>query len=67
MKQRYIWAVTLGEKRVEVEALDKLEATKAAARKMDVIWSRSARDMTALRLRKAERGSIAGRVYGSTF
>lgn len=52
MKQKYIWAVSLEDKRVEVVAEDKLQATKAAAKKMNVLWSRTARDMVVLRLRK---------------
>lgn len=65
MKKRFIWAVSIGDRRVEVVAADKLEATKAAAKKLNVLWSRSARDMVVMRLRKAE--PIAGRTYESTF
>jgi hypothetical protein len=54
MKQKYIWAVSLEDKRVEVVAEDKLQATKIAANKLGVLWSRTARDMVALRLRKYE-------------
>lgn len=65
MKQNYIWAVTLGDQRVEVIAQDKLQATKIAAKKLGVLWSRTASDMVAMRLRKAT--SIAGRTYESHF
>ena len=65
VKQEYIWAVTLGEKRVEVAASDKFGATKAAAKKLGVRWSISARDMVAIRLRKVSKSSLAGRTYES--
>ncbi len=55
MKQKYVWAVTLGDKRVEVVAEDKFEATRKAAKRLNVLWSRTARDMVAMRLRKADR------------
>ena len=67
MKQEYIWAVTLGDRRVEAVAPDKFGATKAAAKKLGVRWSMSARDMVAIRLRKAPKSSIAGRTYESAF
>ena len=52
MEVRYIWRVTLDGKTVEVCGRDKLEATKQAARQLGVQWSRMARDMEVLRLRR---------------
>ena len=65
MKQRYVWAVALGAQRVEVIAADKLEATRLAAKKLGVLWSRTARDMVVMRLRKATHAE--GRIYESFF
>lgn len=53
MEVQYIWRVTLGDRTTEVCGRDKLEATKQAAKALGVQWSRTARDMEALRLRKA--------------
>ena len=53
MEVQYIWRVTLGDRTTEVCGRDKLEATKQAAKQLGVQWSRTARDMEALRLRKA--------------
>ena len=65
MKQKYIWAVSLGGRRVEVTAEDKLAATRLAAKKLGVLWSRTARDMVVMRLRKAT--ATEGRSYEKFF
>lgn len=48
----YVWQVTLNEKTVEVRAADKLAATKQAAKELGVQWSKTARNMDVLRLRR---------------
>lgn len=53
MEVQYIWRVTLGDRTTEVKGRDRLEATKNAARAMDVRWSKTARDMEVLRIRRA--------------
>ena len=53
-QQQYIWLVELNGREAEVTAQDKLSATKAAAKQLGVLWSRTARDMQVLRLRKAD-------------
>ena len=65
MKQMYVWAVSIGDRRVEVTAVDKFEASKLGARKLGVAWSRAARDLVILRLRKAS--TAAGRTYEAYF
>lgn len=52
MEAWYIWKVTLGEQTVELRARDKLEATKEAAKELGVQWSKTARDMDVMRLRR---------------
>lgn len=53
MEVQYIWRVILGDRTTEVKGRDRLEATKNAARALDVRWSKTARDMEVLRLRRA--------------
>lgn len=53
MEKLYLWSVTLNGRTVEVQAADKLTASQAAARKLGVRWSQTARDMDVLRLRRA--------------
>ena len=53
MEVVYVWRVTLGDRTTEVKGADKLEATKQAAKQLGVQWSRTARDMEVLRLRRA--------------
>lgn len=55
MEVRYIWRVTMNGKTVEVCGRDKLEATRQAAKALGVRWSKTARDMEVLRLRRAQR------------
>ncbi len=54
--KKYRWSVTLGERTVVVEAVDRFEATKEAAKKLGVLWSKVARDMTVVKL-----GAMRGR------
>lgn len=53
MEVQYIWRVTLGGRTTEVKGRDRLEATKQAAKELGVQWSKTARDMEVLRLRRA--------------
>lgn len=48
----YIWRVTLDGKCAEVKGRDKLEATQKAAKELGVRWSKTARDMDVMRLRR---------------
>lgn len=51
----YIWRVTLEGRHVEVKGRDKLEATQKAAKELGVRWSKTARDMDVMRLRRRQR------------
>ena len=48
----YIWRVTLEGRHVEVKGRDKLEATQKAAKELGVRWSKTARDMDVMRMRR---------------
>lgn len=57
-KDSYIWEVTLDGRKVNVIAVDKLTAAKAAARALGVPWVKTAKNMEIIRLRRTKDAEI---------